>query len=71
MIYKVGKYIKIQDSYWSEVDKNFIIIHKVNKKEKVIHYTYENDCVSNRVRYFFEFDQLILIPSSSLFEELL
>lgn len=66
-----GKYLIIDKAHWTREDSNFIIIKSVDEQnDEVVYFYPEDERGSYRIRDFFDFYEIKLVPCSSLTDEL-
>lgn len=71
MNYGVGKYYIAKKGYWTAESCNVIFITEIDHSAREVIYFYDDQEDKIRVRDFFEFQDVVLVPMSSLLEELI
>lgn len=71
MKYSVGRYYIAKPGYWTFEEAKVITITEVDHSMKEVVYFYNGQPDKIRVRDFFEFQEVVLVPMSSLLEELI
>ena len=67
-----GKYLIVTRAHWTREDSKVLIIEAIDKQADVILYWYPEDKEGSlRERDYFDFNNIELVPLSSLIEELI